>query len=52
MFRLFVKRDFMPRPGFVVGTLEELRHLAAMPDCTVLPDPYNPPGFAGSAYAA
>ena len=50
MFRLYVKRDFLPRPGFVVGTLDELRRLAALPGVTVLPDPYHPPGVPGSLY--
>ena len=50
MFRLYVKRDFMDRPGFIIGTLDELKRYAAMPGVTVLPDPYNPPGFPGSFY--
>ena len=50
MYRLYVKRSFMARPGFIVGTLDELRRIAALPDCQVLPDPYNPPGFPGSLY--
>lgn len=48
MFRLYVKRDFMDRPGFIIGTLDELKRYAAMPGVIVLPDPYNPPGFPGS----
>ncbi len=50
MYRLYVKRDFRPRPGFVIGTLQELQRLAALPGVTVLPDPYNPPGFPGATY--
>jgi hypothetical protein len=49
VYRLKVRRAFMPRPGFVVGTYDELQRLAALPDCEVIPDPYNPPGFAGAA---
>ena len=52
MFRLKVQRSFLTRPGYVIGTLDELQALAALPDCTVLPDPYNPPGFPGNPYDA
>lgn len=48
MYRLKVRRPWLPRPGFVIGTLDELRRLAALPDVQVLPDPYNPPGFPGA----
>lgn len=52
MYRLRVRRTFLvdgKQPeGFVIGTIDELRRLDALPDCVVLPDPYNPPGFPGS----
>jgi hypothetical protein len=48
MFRLKVKRTFLTKSGYVIGTLSELIALASLPDCWVVPDPYNPPGFIGS----
>lgn len=48
MYRLYVKRTWMQRPGFVRASYEELLRLASQPDCLVLPDAYNPPGFPGS----
>lgn len=54
MYRLKVRRTFFVNgkypEGFVIGTLEELKMLASLPDCIVLPDAYNPPGFIGSIY--
>lgn len=52
MYRLRVRRTFLVNgkhpEGFVIGTLDELQRLAALPDCIVLPDAYNPPGFPGA----
>lgn len=56
MCRLRVRRTFLVNgknpEGFVIGTLDELQRLASRPDCVVLPDPYNPPGFPGALPAA
>lgn len=56
MYRLRVRRAFLVNgknpEGFVIGTLDELQCLASLPDCIVLSDPYNPPGFPGALPAS
>jgi hypothetical protein len=50
MFRMHYSRKGFKGSFFLVGTKSELLSFAAMPDVTVLPDPYNP-DFLHSFYS-